>query len=107
MSTDAIKYIDVSKISERTPGAYISVIAREKHPVLVFMPMFEYDGMEAARDMALKLGIKFVNVPITLPIMDLVHQMEYGGIEITQQLVLSLQDQLRETVIRILNEKPQ
>ena len=97
------EYIDVSDIKRKQAGAYISRIAAAKNPVLVFMPNLDYAGMHDAEALASNFNIGFLNIPITLPMLDLVKQMEFAGVHVTQQLVSGIESAFRLAVIEQMN----
>ena len=102
-----IEYIDVSGIGSRSPGEYIStIVAAQMHadPVLVFMPNLDYKGMYEAESLASKFNVGFIVVPITLPILDLTKQMEFAGVQLTQDLISGIESVFRKGIIQILNE---
>lgn len=102
MSTD---YIDVTKIGIEEPGTYISRIGASKNPVLVFMPNLNYAGMLEAEDLAGNCGIGVLNIPITLPIMDLIRQMEYAGVSVTPYMISSMESSLRSLIVNELRKE--
>lgn len=97
--------IDVSEIKKNSPGSYISRIASATNPVLVFMPNLDYSGMHEAEDLASQFNIGFVNIPITLPMLDLTKQMEFAGLRITQRLIAGLECSIRSAIIEQLNRE--
>lgn len=102
MSTE---YIDVSEISLKHAGAYISRIAATEHPVLVFMPNLNYTGMGEAEDLAAKFNIGFIVLPITLPMADLTRQMEFSGVRIHAGFIAGMESSFRRGIIEQLNIK--
>lgn len=102
MSTE---FIDVSGIKENSPGSYISRIAAANNPVLVFMANLDYSGMYDAEELASQFNIGFLNIPITLPMMDLVRQIEFAGIRMTPDLLSGIESAFRSSIIRQFNEE--
>ena len=94
--------IDVTDISRLGKGAYISKIASDKNPKLIFMPNLDYHGMGDAEDLAAEFKIGILHIPITLPVMDLSKQMEYAGIEIDANLIGSLEQGLRKVILDVV-----
>ena len=97
------EYIDVTEISRETSGAYIHKIASASNPCLVFMPNLDYTGMYEAEQLAASMGIGFLNIPITLSVMDLVKQMEFAGVKLTKKLVEDIPVAIRIAILESLN----
>ena len=104
MSTD---YIDISEISTKGVGAYIHRVAAVANPVLVFMPNLSYAGMHDAEEFAFQIHAGFLIIPITIPMLDLVKQMEYADIHITGSFVEGVESALRSSIIEQLNGQQQ
>lgn len=94
--------IDVTDIQKVGSGAYIAKIASSENPVLLFMPNLDYSGMREAEDLASNLEIGVLNIPITLPVMDLSKQMEYAGIEVDYNLIQELEAGIRKLLVDIV-----
>lgn len=94
--------IDVTDIQKVGSGAYIAKIASSENPVLLFMPNLDYSGMREAEDLAANLEIGVLNIPITLPVMDLTKQMEYAGIEVDYNLIQELEAGIRKLLVDIV-----
>ena len=101
----SISYIDVSEIGVYSAGAYISRIAGAENPMLVFMPNLNYAGMHEAEEMAASFNIGMLNIPITLPMLDLVRQMEFAGVHMSQKLICGLEKAFRSAIITQLTEE--
>ena len=102
------EYIDVSEIKRNPVSMYVSKIAVSKcfaNPVLVFMPNLDYAGMHEAESLAAEFNIGFLNIPITLPMLDLIRQMEFAGVHITQNLMNGIESAFRSAIIDQLNEE--
>ena len=77
----------------------------EKDIVLLYMPDLSYKEMSDLEDFASENDIKLINIPITLPVMDIVKQAEYAGIEITQEFVISIRNGIRKLITDTMNEE--
>mgnify|MGYP007056185233 CR=1 FL=1 len=78
-------------------------IPKKKNICFVYMPYLNYKSMDEAEQAALDRGYAFMNLPITLPMLDLIKQMEFVGIEITEKLLQDLPANMRLMVIEKLN----
>lgn len=97
--------IDVSEITEDNVGEFVHQIAAAANPVLVYMPNLDYKGMQAAENLAEAMGIKLLTIPITVVVMDLVKQMEFAGVEITERLLRDIPVAIRVAIMESLNAK--
>lgn len=97
MNTKNVLYIDVT---DGIPGE----LPAEQNICFVFLPYLDYKGMEEAEANALGRGYSFMNIPITLPVLDLVKQMEFAGVEISGKLLNDIPRAIRQVVIETLND---
>lgn len=96
MNIDRILYIDVTDgIPEEIPAG--------QNICFVFLPYLDYKGMEEAEANALGRGFSFMNIPITLPVLDLAKQMEYAGVTLTGKLLADIPKAIRAVVMEALN----
>lgn len=100
-----VEYIDVSDIVQDSSGSYIHKIASARNPCLVFMPNLDYTGMYEAEQLASSMGIGFLNIPITLPVMDLIKQMEFAGVVLSKKLLDDIPKAMRIAILETLNSK--
>ena len=97
MSTDdKITYIDVT-------NGIPEVLPQGQKICFVFLPDFDYAGMNDAERAAREAGFAFLNIPITLPVLDLVKQMEFAGAEITSGLT-KIPGAIRQIIMGLLRE---
>ncbi len=94
--------IDVSGITQENVGQFVHQIASATNPVLVYMPNHDYKGMQAAKELAEAMKISLQIIPITAVVMDLVNQMEFAGVEITEKLLHDLPIAIRMVILENL-----
>ena len=97
--------IDISTITHDNAGQFVHLIAADPNPVLVYMPNHDYKGMQAAENLAEAMGVKILIIPITVVVMDLVKQMEFAGVEITERLLRDIPVAIRVAIMESLNLK--
>lgn len=103
MSSTSIEYVDVSKHSKKELEQLVKGTGHEM--VLLYMPDLDYKKMQEFESLAEANGVKLINIPITLPVMDIVKQAEYAGIEITKEFVVSIRNGIRDLITDTLNEE--
>lgn len=97
--------IDISTITHDNAGQFVHRIAADPNPVLVYMPNHDYKGMQAAKDLAEAMQIGLLIIPITVVVMDLVKQIEFAGVEITERLLRDIPVAIRVAIMESLNSK--
>lgn len=97
------KYVDVTTYSRSKISSLLHVA--DKKPILLYMPYLDFKGMEWLEAKAKESGTQLLNIPITLPVMDIVKQSEYAGIEITSDFVLMIMNGMRDLITDTLNKE--
>ena len=103
MSSTSIEYIDTSQCTKQEIEQIIRT--SNKDPVLLYMPDLNYKEMQDLEDFAKANDVKLINIPVTLPVMDIVKQAEYAGIEITQEFIIAIRNGIRNLITDTLNEE--
>ena len=103
LSSTSIEHIDTSQYSKQEIEHLIRV--SNKDLVLLYMPDLNYKEMQDLEDFARENQLKLINIPVTLPVMDIVKQAEYAGIEITNDFVIAIRNGIRKLITDTLNEE--
>ena len=95
-------YID---ITDFTPShlQYFMNDNKDNNFVLLYMPYLNYSNMLQLEELAGKQHVKCMNIPITLPVMDIVKQAEHAGVETTSAFVLRIIYSVRKAIVDALN----
>lgn len=73
--------------------------------VMVYMPNLNYKKLEFVNEYASMHNMYHLTIPITLPVMDIVKQMEYAGISVSQELATDIiPGEVRKAIINSLKE---
>lgn len=88
-----IDYVDV------TENGYDKDALRGK--TMVFMPDIDYGLLDRLEELSNE-DTKLITVPITLPVMDIISQLDYAGIQITSEQLESLRCGIRNTIIKAI-----
>ena len=103
MSSTSIEYIDTSRYTKQEIEHLIRISSKDL--VLLYMPDLNYKEMQDLEDFAKANDVKLINIPVTLPVMDIVKQAEYAGIEITKEFVIAIRNGIRNLITDTLNEE--
>ena len=101
MSSTSIEYVDTTIYSGDQLSELLHIA--DKKPVLLYMPDIDYGEMQRLEDFAKENNLKLINIPITLPLMDIVKQAEYAGVEITSEFIANIRSGLRILITSALN----
>lgn len=93
LSSTSTEFLDVTTYSGNQLSELLHIA--DKKPVLLYMPDFDYNKMQTVEDFAKENDFKLLNIPITLPVMDIVKQAEYAGVEITSDFITEIMNGLR------------
>ena len=96
------KYVDITTYSRDEVSQLLHIA--DKSQVLLYMPYLDFKDMEWIEQCAKENGMQFLNIPITLPVMDIVKQSEYAGIEITSNFVSDVMIGVRNLIADTLNK---
>lgn len=96
------KYFDVTECNSKDLQA---ITKADKNLVLVYMPDLDYSEMEKLEKFAKDCGLKFLNIPITLPVMDIIKQAEYVGVEISREFIAKIRNGIMRLIVQTLNEE--
>ena len=102
MSSTSIEYVDTTIYSGDQLSELLHIA--DKKPVLLYMPYLDFKNMEWLEQRAKESGTQLLNIPITLPIMDIVKQSEYAGIEITSDFISEIMSGVRILITNTLNK---
>ena len=102
LSPPGKNYVDITTFS-RSEVNQLQHIA-DKKPVLLYMPYLDFKDMEWFEQYANDNGFQFMNIPITLPVMDVVKQSEYAGIEITTGFITDIMNGIRNLITETFNK---
>ena len=95
--------IDVYDIDSEL--SLIDAISTSKTPKLFYMPNLNYNGMEKYESWARHLQIPFKTIPVTLPVMDIVSQLQHEGIDVDETIVDCVAEGVRDTIMIALDLK--
>ena len=96
------KYVDITTYCRDEVSQLLHIA--DKSQVLLYMPYLDFKDMEWIEQCAKENGMQFLNIPITLPVMDIVKQSEYAGIEITSNFVSDVMIGVRNLIADTLNK---
>ena len=101
------KYIDISDVAKESLADYIQVITKNNKidHRLLYMPNLDYGDLEVAEDIAHKNKTLLLTIPITLPVMDIIHQAAHAGVVAKPQMVRHLEDGIRIAIKNCLEEE--
>ena len=97
-------FIDISNLDVKNFDFIKNIISDYKDPVLLYMPNLSYQTKDFDELIA-ELGIRSYCIPVTLPVMDIVSQMKYAGIEVTPEIVIKIQNGIRKVIVDTLEEE--
>ena len=101
MSSTNTEYVDVTTYSGEQLAELLHIA--DKKPVLLYMPDIDYSGMQMVEDFASKNGFQVLNIPITLPLMDIAKQAKYAGVCTNPLFLLRITRGLRSMITCVLN----
>lgn len=100
------RYIDVTDYDiDMVKMLLLSNNECDTKTVLLYMPDINYRAMHELEELAPSGNFALLTIPITLPLMDIAKQMEYAGIEVSNELLFQLRYGIRKMIVEILSKE--